>query len=241
MAIFTCDGVTKKFGGLKAVDNVSLEIEEGSISGLIGPNGAGKTTLFNVITGVYPGDKGSVHFKDKDITGLSPRDINQTGIARTWQIPRPFKNMTVYENVRAGALFGLTEEDPDERTEWTLDLLNLQDVKERNAAQVTIGDKKLMELARAVATEPSLILVDELVAGLNPTETKEAIGGVKKLREAGITIFEIEHDMEAIMDLSDKIIVLHEGGKISEGTPDEIRGDDNVVEAYLGEEYARSK
>lgn len=235
------ENVSKYFGGLAAVKNVDFYVKRGEILGLIGPNGAGKTTLFNLITGVYRPDTGIVKFNGRKITGLKPHRICRLGIGRTYQLVRPFADLSTLENVMVGALFGrggkaISLEEARREASRILDFVGLS--KERNtpAKSLTIVDRKRVEVARALATKPELLLMDEVVAGLNPTETVKTMELIKKLRDdMGITIFLIEHVMKAVMGTSDRIIVLHHGEKIAEGTPREIANDEKVVEAYLGE------
>ena len=234
-------GVTKYFGGLAAVKNVDFEVRKGEIVGLIGPNGAGKTTLFNVISGMLKPTSGSIVFEGEDITGLDPHRVCEMGIARTFQIVQPFLNMTVLENVMVGLLYGRRRMSVlDARSEALriLDFVGLREKSGMLARGLTLIDRKMLELARALATDPKLILLDEVLAGLNPVETEEAVKLIEGLRsELGITIFWIEHLMRAIMKAADRIIVLHHGEKIAEGTPEEVANNTRVIEAYLGEKY----
>jgi branched-chain amino acid transport system ATP-binding protein len=216
--------VTKNFGGLAAVSDVDFYVETGEILGLIGPNGAGKTTLFNLISATYPTKAGKIIFKGKDITGLKPYQVCRMGIARTFQTVKVFGNLSVLENVRLSSLFG----NPKKPTE-------AEATKEAMARDLTLGNQKRLEMARALATRPELLLLDELMAGLNQTEVSEAMEDIKQVRERGITIVMIEHVMKAIMNVCDRIIVLNYGKKIAEGTPQEIANSKTVIEVYLGE------
>ena len=231
------DAVTKKFGGLVAVDNVSFEVEEGQIVGLIGPNGAGKTTIFNLITGIYPPDAGDITFEKKSVLGMYTHRIVQMGIGRTFQLVKPFNNLTVLENVMVG---GLSRSKNVKRVEAEslaiLGFLGLADYVDTAASNLTLSNRKRLEIARALATKPKLLLLDEVMAGLNPKEINNAIELVKHIRDQGFTIIMVEHVMKAIMSLADRIIVLHHGEKIADGPPEEITKDRRVVEAYLGEE-----
>ena len=219
--------VTKHFGGLAAVVNVDFHINQGEIVGLIGPNGAGKTTLFNLISGAFAPTAGIIRFKGENITGLKPHQICKRRVARTFQSVKVFSNMTVLENVLLGSLFGTSIgiRIPDAKAEAMelLEFVELSAKKGSLAKDLTIANQKRVEVARALATKPELLLLDEVVAGLNPTEVAQVIELIKKIRNKGITVFMIEHVMKAIMDISDRIMVLHHGEKIAEGTPREIK------------------
>ncbi|MGD0626788.1 MAG: branched-chain amino acid ABC transporter ATP-binding protein/permease [Thermodesulfobacteriota bacterium] len=236
---FEVQTLNKRFGGLVAVKDISFWIQKGEILGLIGPNGAGKTTIFNLITGFLPPDSGKIEFKGERITGLKPpHQVCLKSIGRTFQLVKPFKDMTVVENVMVGAFARIkkAEEARHEAME-ILDFIGLSGHRDSLAASLTIADRKRLELGRALATRPELLLLDEVVAGLNPRETVEIIGIIKAISNRGITLLMIEHVMKAVMTLSHRIIVVHHGEKIAEGIPAEISKEKRVIDAYLGEEY----
>jgi branched-chain amino acid transport system ATP-binding protein len=243
MALLEVTNLTKRFGGLTAVNQVSFSLEKGDIVGLIGPNGAGKTTTFSCITGLYRLDQGSVLFEGKNISKWSTEAICKIGIATTFQIVRFFKGMTVLENTMVGCL--LRSRSVKIAHGKALDLLKftgLFDKKDMNSANLTIADKKRLEITRALATAPSLLVLDEVMAGLSVTETQEALNLVKKIHEQGITIFLVEHVMEVVMSLSHRVLVLDSGCKIFEGKPEEVIKNPKVIQVYLGEKYhARSE
>ena len=239
MRILEGEGVTKYFGGLAAVSNVDFHIEPGKIVGLIGPNGAGKTTLFNLISGALAPKPGVIRFKGDKINGLKPHKICRMGVARTFQEVKVFANMPVMDNVLLGSLFGapagMPSADAARETADLLEFVGLSAVRATPARDLTLVNQKRIEVARALATKPELILLDELMAGLNPTETAEAMELVTRIRDKGITVFMIEHVMKAIMSVCDQILVFHHGEKIAEGTPQEISTSKKVIEVYLGE------
>ncbi len=236
-SILEVRGVTKRFGGLVAVSDVSFSIAEGEILGLIGPNGAGKTTLFNIVNGVYKADQGTIAFAGKDITGRSPDKVVHLGLARTHQIVKPLNDLTLLDNVTVGACFGREYLDLNAARAVALEVLQQVGLADRAsipARSLTIAGKKRLEVARALAAKPKLLLLDEVLAGLNPTEIALMIELVRKIRDRGISVFMIEHLMQAIMSLSDRIVVLNLGRKLAEGRPDEVVHNPDVVEAYLG-------
>jgi len=238
MSLLKVKGLTKRFGGLLAVNKLDLSIEPGEILGLIGPNGAGKTTVFNVVNGFYPPDEGEIEFEGTSINRLKPDAICKRGIARVFQIVKPFGDMTVLDNTMVGAFARTGDLRKAEREALEiLGFVGLSDKKSVFARSLTIADRKRLELARALATKPKLLLLDEVMAGLNPKEVEEAVVLVRKIRETGVTIFLIEHVMQAVMNLSERIVVLHHGSKIMEGSPEEVANDERVIKAYLGEEY----
>ena len=232
MPLLEGKGVTKYFGGLAALKDVDFEIEEGEIVGLIGPNGSGKTTLLNCISGVLVPTSGRIYFLGQDITGLKPHKICKLGMGRTFQIPRPFMNMTVLENAMV-----CTDGDRERALE-AVRHVNLEEKINVLAKTLTFHERRRLEIARALAVNPKIILLDEVAAGLNPKEIVEFTGLIRKIRdELGITILWVEHVMKAIMTTAERIIVLNKGTKITEGTPKEVAENPEVIEAYLGEEY----
>jgi branched-chain amino acid transport system ATP-binding protein len=236
-ALLEVQSVSKRFGGLLAVGDVSFTLEEGEILGLIGPNGAGKTTLFNLVNAVYKPDAGRIIFSGKNITRSSPDQVVHLGLARTHQIVRPLNGMSVLENVTVGACFG--REYQSRRTARTTALEVLERVGLANranspASALTLAGKKRLEVARALAARPRLLLLDEVLAGLNPTEIAQMIDLVRSIRDSGISVFMIEHVMQAIMNLSDRIVVLNLGRKIAEAPPTDVVQNPDVIVAYLG-------
>jgi branched-chain amino acid transport system ATP-binding protein len=240
MPILEGQGVTKYFGGLAAVSHVDFHIEQGKIVGLIGPNGAGKTTLFNLISGAIPFKSGGIRFKGQKLNGLKPYQICRRGVARTFQETKVFADMPVFQNVLMGAFFGtptrIPGADAAKETIQALDFVGLSAMSATPVHDLTLVNQKRVEVARALATKPELLLLDELMAGLNATETSEAMELVTKIRDTGITIFMVEHVMKAIMGICERIMVLHHGEKIAEGTCQEIAANKTVIEVYLGEE-----
>ena len=233
--------INKHFGGLQVLSDISFNVNEGDIVGLIGPNGAGKTTIFNVITGIYRPNAGSIQFRGQDLIGLKPYRICRNGIVRTFQLVRIFPTMTVLENVLVGSIYGKRGDKKRARDEALacLEILDLLELKDTVSAHLTYSDRRLVEIARAIAAKPGLALLDEPLAGLNPTETEKIMGVIKDIRERhGISILWIEHKMDAIFNICDRIVVLDYGRKLAEGGPKEIATDKNVIEAYLGEPSA---
>jgi branched-chain amino acid transport system ATP-binding protein len=231
-------GVSKAFGGLTAVSQVDIHVNEGEILGLIGPNGAGKTTLFNLLSGAYPIDSGSVIFNGTRISSMKPNQICRLGMGRSFQAAKNFAGMPVRENVLMGALFGKkgqTVAQASKIVDEVLDFVGLKELGNKMVPDIPLAYQKRLEVARALATQPKLLLLDEMMAGLNPSEVGEAMELVTEIRKSGITIIMIEHVMKAIMSICDRIVVLHHGAKIAEGTPQEIAANKAVIEVYLGE------
>jgi branched-chain amino acid transport system ATP-binding protein len=239
MRILEGERITKYFGGLAAVSDVDFNVEQGEILGLIGPNGAGKTTLFNLISAALTPQSGEIKFKGKKITGLKPHQICRMGVARTFQSVKIFHNIPVLSNVFLGSIFGVSAKvssaDAEREAEELLEFVGLQEMGDVLAGSLTLANQKRLEIAGALATRPELLLLDELMAGLNPTEIVQAMELVARIRNKGITIIMIEHVMKAIMSVCERIMVLHHGQKIAEGTPQEIATSKTVIKVYLGE------
>jgi branched-chain amino acid transport system ATP-binding protein len=234
--------VTKSFGGLTAVDNVSFSVRRGEILGLIGPNGAGKSTIVSLVMGVYQPNSGDIFFQGKSLLKLKANQVVEKGICRTFQVEKPLLNMTVTGNVLIGALLRTADrEEALEQSRVIIERLGLGKVGHVLAKNLTVQDRKRLELARALATRPTMILLDEVMAGLTPTEIDQSLRLLRKLREEGVTILIIEHVMRAIMNISDRIVVLDYGKKIAEGGPGEIAHNPAVVEAYLGKKGVRNE
>jgi branched-chain amino acid transport system ATP-binding protein len=231
-------GIAKRFGGLEVIRRMDFAVGTGEIIGLIGPNGAGKTTIFNLVTGVHRPDDGRIVFDGTDITRVSTEDICRQGIARTFQVVKPFGNLTTWQNVMVGAFLRMRRKD--EARAWAAEVLQFVGLWPRRhdlARGLTIGLRKRLEVARALATRPRLLLLDEVMGGLNPTEVQSMVALVRDVQARGITVLIIEHVMAAVMSLSDRVVVLHHGEKIAEGPPAHVARHPDVIQAYLGEEY----
>ena len=239
-ALLELAGVTRRFGGLRALANVDLKVEQGEVVGLIGPNGAGKTTLVNVVTGVYRASAGRVRFAGEDVTRLRPFQAARRGIARTFQIVQPFPSMSVLENVAAAALFagGGSMHDARARAREHLEFVGLAQAAERPAAALTLAMRKRLELAKSLAMQPKLLLLDEVNAGLNSVEMDAALALIRAIAARGVTVILIEHLMKVVLSVCSRIVVLHHGELIASGAPADIVKDPRVVQAYLGRRYA---
>ncbi len=239
MGILKVENLVKNFGGLRAVDNVSFEVQEGEIFGLIGPNGSGKTTTFNLINQYYPVSGGKIYFKEQDITHKKTFEIARLGIGRTFQVVKPLKRLTVEDNIMAASFARESSFDGSRRVaREMIEFCRLTDVKDKKAGGLPIAGRKRLEIARALATRPSLLLLDETAAGLNPSELDEAIEIIKDIRDKlGITIIIVEHIMKLIMSISDRIHAIAHGATIAEGPPQEVAKNPTVIEAYLGADY----
>ena len=248
--ILRTENVVKAFGGLRALDGCTVDVSPGTITGLIGPNGAGKSTLFNTIVGLYAPDEGQIFFRGEAVDGLPPYELVRRGLAKTFQIPRELRNLTVLENMMIAAkdapgerlvnlVFAIRAVAARERliqkkAEEILRFTGLHGLRDEYSKNLSGGQKKLLELSRALMSDPTMILLDEPVAGVNPTLTVKILDLIEQLRKSGTTFFLVEHDMDVVMNRCDRIIVLHQGQKLAEGLPSEIKRDEKVVEAYLG-------
>jgi branched-chain amino acid transport system ATP-binding protein len=240
--ILVADRLSRRFGGIQAIDDLSFALNEGEIVALIGPNGAGKTTLVNLITGVHPPSAGRVKFEGEDVTGQRPFQAARRGLARTFQIVQPFPRMTVLENVAAGALFGGKEPSVAAAMDLAREQLaftGLTQFADRPASALTLAGRKRLELAKSMAMRPKVLMLDEVNAGLNSSEIDGALALIRKIAERGITILIIEHLMKVVMSLAQRVLVLHHGQLIAEGAPGDIVRNERVIEAYLGEKFAR--
>jgi branched-chain amino acid transport system ATP-binding protein len=236
--LLTLEAVTKRFGGLTAVREVSLQVQPGDLLGIIGPNGAGKTTLFHLISGYYPPDEGRVVFDGRDITGQPAHAVSRLGLTRTFQIVKPFGNLSVLDNVMIGALTRRSStREARVDAERVIEICDLGRHAAARARALPLALRKRLEVARALATQPRLLLLDEVMAGLNPTELTAMVALIRRLHADGLTLIVIEHVMAAMMRLAQRIVMLHHGEKIAEGTPREITSDRRVIDAYLGEEF----
>lgn len=242
-ALLELHGVSRRFGGLRAIHNVTLSIPQGEVVGVIGPNGAGKTTLVNVVTGVHPASTGSLRFAGKDITRVKPWQAARLGIARTFQVVQPFPEMTVMENVAAAAMFAGSAAYGKEANEQALEdlrFVGLGEVIDKPASSLTLAMRKRLELAKSLAMRPKLLLLDEVNAGLNATEVEHALELIRAISARGVTVLIIEHLMRVVLTLCTRIVVLHHGELIAAGDPEQIVKDPRVVQAYLGRRYARA-
>ncbi len=246
MVLLEGKNVSKNFGGIQALSRVGFHFEEGEVLGLIGPNGSGKTTLINLISGVYPVSEGEIYFKGKKISGLKPYRIARMGVARTYQIVKPFTRLSIEENVLIGNLFGKSHGQTSvqvakKKVQEVLEVVGLNGMKDTVAENLTLTGRKRLELAKALANDPEILFLDEVMAGLSLSEMDEALELIRSINQRGVTIVVVEHVMRAIMSISHRIIVLHHGEKIATGPPEEIVSNDTVIAAYLGKKYAEMK
>ncbi|MGB2910382.1 MAG: ABC transporter ATP-binding protein [Anaerolineales bacterium] len=236
MALLEVTGITKRFGGLVAVNDLNLSLDKGQILGLIGPNGAGKTTAFNMISGFYKPDEGDITFEGKNITGLRPDQVCKLGLTRTFQVVKPFPQLSVRDNVMVGAYNRTNDKKvARQKAEEIIEFLGMQEMEGMTASSLSVAYRKRLEVAKALATDPKIILLDEAMAGLRPIETDHMIDLVRQVSKQGIALLLVEHVMRVIMSLAERIVVIHHGEKIAEGKPQEIVHDKEVIDAYLGE------
>lgn len=241
MSLLKIDRITKRFGGVTANENISFDVKEGQILALIGPNGAGKTTCFNMIAGVFPPSEGKIYYDGQDITGKKPHELNAIGIARTFQIVKPLAKLTVFDNLMVASLAKSKNiKEAQEKAKEMLSFTHLESLQHIPAGQLSIGNLKRLEVARAIATRPKLLLMDEPMGGLTPSEVDEAIKLIHQIRTNGTTIVIIEHIMKAVMAVSDHIVVLQNGIMIANGDPKAVMNDETVIKAYLGDGYVKS-
>ena len=242
MALLEAKNITKRFGGLVAVSDLSLSVEKGEILGMIGPNGAGKTTAFNMISGYYKPNEGQVFFNGENITGLRPDQVCKKGLTRTFQVVKPFPHLSVLDNVMVGAYIHTSDSDEArQKSREILDFLGMSRMTEMLAGGLPIAMRKRLEIAKALATEPQMLLLDEAMAGLRPKETDEVIELVRRVSQQGVALLLVEHVMKVIMSLADRIVVIHHGEKIAEGEPELVVRDKAVIDAYLGEAEVNAK
>jgi branched-chain amino acid transport system ATP-binding protein len=239
MSILEVEELNKTFGGLIAVHDFAMSVEKGEIVGLIGPNGAGKTTLFNMVAGFYSPDSGRIIFQGRNLVGMKPYQVCALGIARTFQLTKPFVNNTVLENVMVGAFpRASSAREARRKALQTLEVVEFSEYRDVLGQELTPADQKRLEFARALATEPQLLLLDEAMAGLNAAEKLHLMDLLRRIRDRGITLMVVEHDMKAVMTLCERVILMHRGEKLVEGTPQKVANDPQAIAAYLGEEYA---
>jgi branched-chain amino acid transport system ATP-binding protein len=242
MALLEVHNITKRFGGLVAVNDLSLSVSKGEILGMIGPNGAGKTTAFNMISGYYKPDEGQVTFDGKEITGSRPDQICKLGLTRTFQVVKPFPQLSVLDNVVVGAYNRTNDkQEAQQKAREILDFLGMSDMTEHLAGGLSVAGRKRLEIAKVLATDPKMVLLDEAMAGLRPKETDEIIELVRQISQQGVALLLVEHVMKVIMSLADRIVVIHHGEKIAEGEPQAVVQNKDVIDAYLGEEAVHAE